>query len=150
MISLGDCPTIEQICINGIKHNTSFRRIASIVSSVTSPRFQKLILKFHTTSRRESDATLVALTDGVGHLDEPLSRLVRVASGGNRGVSLVLLGQEPEFLAQGLINFHASGYIWAGEEIVQGQYSWTLTTPKKSWKRYWVFVLKKMLGRGGI
>ena len=148
-ISLQDCPALEQICISNIKHSASFRRISSIVSSVTSSRFQNLVLKLQTTGHRESDAIQIDLADGISHLDAPLSHLARVASEGNRKVSLVLLGQEPEFLAQGLIDFHALGYIWAGEEIGGGEYSWTLTAPKnRKAKRCRIrMILDNLLGR---
>jgi len=100
----------------------------------------------------ESDATQIDLTDGISYLDAPLSHLARVASEGNRKVSLVLLGQEPEFLAQGLIDFHALGYIWAGEEIGGGEYSWTLTAPKNGRvKRCRIrILLDKLLGRNNL
>lgn len=145
-ISLQDCTTLEQICIGGVGPNVSFHRVSSIVSSVASPCFRNLVLKFRTASRRESDAIQIGLTDGVSYLDAPLSHLARAALERNRNVSLVLLGREPEFLAQGLVDFHALGYIWAGEEIGEGEYFWTLTSPKKS-KTKRCRILDKLLRR---
>lgn len=151
LILLHDCLVLEQICVSDIRSNTSFSRISSILSSVTSSRFRELVLKLQATSHRESDATQIDLVDGISYLDEPLSHLARAASEGNLKVSLVLVGQDPEFLAQGLIDFHKLGYIWAGEEIGGGDHSWTLSAPKKrKGKRFWTFILNTLLGRGNL
>ena len=73
--------------------------------------------------------------DRIGDLDEPLSILGRVASARNQKISLVLLGQEPEFLAQGLVDFQEVGYVWAGDEVGGNSYSWTFTSPRNKMKK---------------
>jgi hypothetical protein len=116
------------------------------MSSVASPCFQRLILKFRSTNH--SDVVQIGLTDGISCLDAPLCHLARAALERNHTISLVLMGQEPEFLAQGLIDFPALGYIWAGDEIGEGEYLWTFTAPKKrKMKRYRIRVLDLLLGR---
>ena len=118
---------------------------------MTSSRFQKLILKLQTAGHRESDAIQIDLVDRISRLDAPLSHLARVALERGREVSLVLLAQEPEFLAQGFVDFHALGYIWAGEEIGGGEYFWTFTAPKKNkTKRCRIRILDKLLKRKNL
>ena len=96
----------------------------------------------------ERDAVHIDLADRISDLDAPLSHLGRVASTRNQNVSLVLLGREPEFLAQGLYDFQEVGCIWAGDEVGENRYSWTFTSPKTSkTKRYRVCILDRLLGR---
>ena len=130
-LSILDCKVLEDVFVSVLGTTNSFHSIPPLLASITSPHFRKIILKLRTTAGRESDAVQISLADGISQLDGSLSHLARNATRINRRVSLVLLGQEPEFLAQGLFDFQELGYIWAGEEVGGGEYSWTFTTPKK-------------------
>lgn len=146
-LSLQDCPAFEQVFLSVIGPTASFHKIATLISSISSTRFRSLVLKLRTTARRESDVVQVDLTDRIGILDVSLSRLGRVASARGHKVSLVLLGQEPEFLAQGLADFHEVGWIWAGEDIGDNNYFWTFTSPESKMKRRRICILDRLFGR---
>ena len=121
---------LERVSLSVVGSAVQFRGILSLVSSINSPHFQTLILKLQTAAQRESDIVLAGLVDRISCLDAPLSHLARVASEDDRKFSFVLLGQDPEFLVQGLIDFDEVGYIWAGEEMGENNYFWTFTSPK--------------------
>jgi hypothetical protein len=129
-LSLRDCLALEDVFLSIIGPAASFSRIASLISSVASPHFRSLVLKLRTTAQRERDIVQIDLADRISSLDVPISRLGRVASAKGHKVSVVLLGQDPEFLAQGLVDFHKVGYIWAGEEVGGNEYFWTFTSPE--------------------
>lgn len=131
ILSLAACETLEQIFVTVVGTNASFQPVAHTLSSVTSRRFQKFILEFRTTARRDPDSDQVKLIDRLSQLDGPLSQTARVALEEKRKVSLIILAQDPEFLAQGFMDFRSFGCVWAGEEIGGGEYLWSLTTPKK-------------------
>ena len=147
-ISLQDLLALEQVFLSVTAQTAPFHRISSLISSATSLRFKRFVLKLRTTARRESDTIQVDLADRLSCLDTPLSNLARVSSKENRAFSLVLLAQDPEFLAQGLADFHEVGYIWAGEETGEGGYFWTFTSPKNNrTKRFRISVLDKLFRR---
>lgn len=146
ILSLAACETLEQIFITAVGTNGSFLPIASTLDSVTSPRFQKLILELRPTARRDPDSVQVELVDKLSQLDGPLSQITRINLEKNREVSLVLLAQDPEFLAQGFIHFQSLGRVWAGEEVCEGEYLWTLAVPKKV-RRCRVSILNKLFRR---
>lgn len=130
IISVTNCEVLEQIFVTAARTRVSFEPIASALSSVSSPCFHKLTLELRTAARRDPDHIQVELVDRLSRLDEPLSQIARVALEKNRKISLMLLGEDPEFLAQGFVDFQSLGHVWAGEEVSRGEYSWTLATPK--------------------
>ena len=131
-LSLRDCTALERVSLSVVGRTASFPCISALILSITSPHFKSLTLKLRTIGRRERDTVQADLVDKIGGLDGPLSRLGRVALARNQKVSLVLLGWEPEFLAQGLVDFQTVGYVWAGDEVGENSYSWTFTSPKDS------------------
>ena len=147
-LSLQDCTVLEKVLLSVVGPTTSLLHIPALISSITSPRFKSLILKLRTTEQGERDAFQADLVDRISDLDAPLSYLGRVASKRNQKVSLVLLGREPEFLAQGLVDFQEVGCIWAGDEVGENSYSWTFASPKNSrTKRYRICILDRLLRR---
>ena len=143
-LSLQDFLMLERVFLSVAAPTISFHRISSLVSSITSTRFKSIVLKLRTTGQRERDAVQANLVDRISCLDAPLSHLACVSSKENHKVSLVLLGQDPEFLAQGLVGFHEVGYIWAGEEISENEYFWTFASPKNAeTKRYRICILDR-------
>jgi len=143
VLSLVACETLEQVFVTVAGANTSFLPIASALDSITSIRFQKLILELRTTARREPDGVQVELVDRLAQLDGPLSQIARAASEKNRDVSLMLLAQDPEFLAQGFTHFGSLGHVWAGEEVGDGEYHWTVAVPKNVRRRH-IRILTKL------
>ena len=135
IISLAACEVLEQMFVTVVGTDISFHALAYTLSSVTSSRFQKLILEFRTVAQRGPDHVQVDLVDRLSQLDWPLSQLARAASEKRREVSLTLLGQDPEFLAQGFMDFQSLGCVWAGEEVGKGKYLWTFTAPKNVTRR---------------
>lgn len=147
-ISLPDCSALEQVFLSVFDSIVSFHRISSLISSIASPHFRILTLKLRSTVEGGRNAIQTALVDNISDLDAPLSNLGRIASPMNRKVSLVLLGQEPEFLAQGLVDFQKVGHVWAGEEVDEKNYFWTFTSPKScKTKRYRICNLGRLLRR---
>lgn len=146
VLSLTTCEVLEQIFVAAAETSASFLPVASTLSSVTSLCFQKLILELRTTAQREPDCVRVDLVDRLSRIDGPLSLIARIALEGKREVSLVLLGRDPEFLAQGFTNFQSFGRVWAGEEVGKGDYFWMLSTPKDA-KRRRVTILDKLFRR---
>ena len=130
-LSLKDCTALEHVFLSVKGPTASFPIISSLISSISSNDFKSFTLKLQTTARRERDIVQTDLTDRISSLDTPLSRLGRLVAARNKKVSVVLLGQEPEFLAQGLIDFHEVGHIWAGEDMDEGRYLWSFTSPKR-------------------
>lgn len=149
VLSLTTCEILEQIFVTVVGTNTSFQPIASTLSSVTSLRFQKLIFELRATAQREPDHIQVALVDRLSQLDEPMSRIARLALGKKREVSLTLLGQDPEFLAQGFVDFQSLGCVLAGEEIDEGEYIWTFSAPKNV-KRRRICILNRIFKRKAL
>lgn len=150
-LSIGGLKVLEDIFISILGVTTSFHHIPPLLASITSPGFQKFILEIRTTAQRESDAIQISLADGISQLDTPLSHLAQNAAVINRRVSLVILGQEPEFLAQGLFDFQELGYIWAGEYVGGDEYSWSVATPRKERvKRCRIGVLDKLFRRKAL
>ena len=147
VLSLTTCDVLEKIFVTAAETKVSFVPIVSTLSSVTSLRFQRLILELQTgTAERDPDHIQVDLTDRLSHLDEPLSQIARAVRGENREVSLVLLGQDPEFLAQAFVDFQSLGPVWAGEEVREGEYIWTVSAPKNV-KRCPVKILDRLFRR---
>lgn len=128
-LSLKDCTALEHLFLSIIGQTSSFHKISALISSITSNNFRSFTLKLRTTARREHDVVQIDLTDRISSLDIPLSRIGRLVAVRNKKVSLVLLGQEPEFLAQGLTCFDKVGHIWAGEDMGDGNYFWSFTSP---------------------
>ena len=105
LLSIADCEVLEDLFVSVLRATTPSHCIAPLLASITSPHFQRLILKLRTTAQRESDAVQTSLVDGISQLDRPLYRLAQGATGTNHRVSLMLLGQEPEFLSPGALRF---------------------------------------------
>ena len=142
--SLQDCSVLEQLLLSIAGTTASFTHIASLISSITSAGFRCLTLKLRTTVQREPYTVQTDLADRISNLDIHLSHLGCLALARNHRVSVVLLGQDPEFLAQGLVKFHTVGYIWAGEDFGEG-YLWTFTSPKSSkMKRHCICILDRL------
>jgi len=127
-----NCEVLEELFVSVLGTATSLDHVPSLLASITSPCFRKFILELRTPTQRGNDAAQIALADCISQLDGPLSRLAQNAVGIDPRVSLVLLGQDPEFLAQGLFDFQESGYVWAGEDVGGGEYSWTLAAPRNN------------------
>ena len=144
-LSIAECGILEELSVSVPRATTSFHHVPSILASTTSPRFRRLVLELRATARRESDATQLTLADGISQLDGPLSRLAQNATKTDHQVSLVLLGQDPEFLAQGLLDFQELGCVWAGEDVGGGEYLWTFAAPKNGKaRRYRTGILDKL------
>ena len=150
-LSLQDLPALEQLFLSIAAPSAIFHNISALISSATSLRFRNLTLKLRATAQRERDAVQVDLVDKLSCLDAPLSNLARVSLKENHNFSLVLLGQDPEFLAQGLAEFHEVGYIWAGEETGEDGYFWTFTSPKNSrTKKCGISILDRLFRRKNL
>lgn len=150
-LSLTTCERLEQIFVTVVGANTSFLSIASTLSSVASLRFEKFILELRTaTARRDPDFVQVELADRLSQLDLPLSQIAQVALEKDRKVSLVILGQDPEFLSLGFTGFQSIGCVWAGEEVDTGNYFWTLAAPKNTKRCCIGTLLNKLLRRKNL
>jgi len=68
--------------------------------------------------------------EGIRMFDLPLSRLAvrRALRNTHKRVFIMILADDPEPLALGLVRFHRVGNIWAGEKIEGGvSYSWSFS-----------------------
>jgi len=147
-LSLQDFSALEQVSLNVAASTAPFHRVSTLISTATSLHFKSFILKLRATAQRERDVFQVELVDRLSCLDTPLSSLARLSLKENRKFSLVLLGRDPEFLAQGLTEFHEVGYIWAGEDTGEDGYFWTFTSPKNSRvKRSPISILHRLFKR---
>jgi hypothetical protein len=146
-LSLATCEVLEQAFIT-VVGDTSFPSIASTISSVNSFHFQKLILELQTTAHRNTDLGQIDLVDGLNLLDAPLTRIARAASEKKREVSLILLGQDPEFLSLGFMDFQLLGSVLAGEKIGEDDYFWSFSAPKSKGRR--INILDRLLRRKNL
>ena len=101
--------------------------MATMLSSVTSDRFSRLILD--SRIREPAKPCCISVQDeqveGIRMLDFPLCRLaVRILQATHKRVHFVILAHDPKPLALGLVRFHRVGDIWAGEKVNGGGYRW--------------------------
>ena len=102
--------------------------MATMLSSVTSVRFSRLILdsSIQEPSRPHCISVQEEQMEGIRMLDFPLCRLAaRTLRTTRKRVHFVILAQDPKPLALGLVRFHRVGDIWAGEKVSGGGYRWS-------------------------
>lgn len=117
---------LEYLFIGVVGPEASFRRIATQLSSITSPHFRKFILE---TNLREfphlySGVVQGHLADGLIQLDKPLGILAtNVNTGGLGRFLFVLLAYNASNLIQHLTELNRQGDILVGEKVIGGNCS---------------------------
>lgn len=117
---------LEFLFISIVGPETSFRRIAQILSSIASPQFHKVALEATLQEFPDIYCSVVRkiLVDGVSRLDRPLCALAKRIVREDKGRLLfILLTHGALGLAQQLTQLNGEGDILAGEKIVGGDHS---------------------------
>ena len=125
-ISLSECTVLEFLFISVVGPETSFNRIASILYSVVSPRFRKVVLEAALREFPDIYCSVVRsfLVDGVSQLDQPLCALAkRIVREDREKFLFILLTHNALELAQQLTEFNREGDILTGEKVIGGGHS---------------------------
>ena len=110
-----------------------FPAMAIMLSTVASRRFSSLVLDVNLPCFAQAyrgGSLLDEQMEGIGMFDLPLCRLVqarRELQIGLKRTFVMILADNPQPLALGLVRFHQVGNIWAGEKVKGGDYRWSFS-----------------------
>lgn len=130
-ISLSDCENLQQIMFSFCGPEAPFPAMAAILSTVKSRRFHSFILDVNVRCFTQAyrGSLLDKQMEGIRMFDLPLCRLAarQALEKNHRRASIMILADNPEPLALGLVRFHRIGNIWAGEKVRGGYYRWSFS-----------------------
>lgn len=125
-VSLSKCTVLEHLFVSVVGPETSFRRIASMLSSIASSRLRKVVLEAALREFPDIYCSVVrnVLMDGVSRLDQPLGELAkRIVLEDKEKLLFILLTHNALELAQQLTELSKEGDILIGEKVVGGDHS---------------------------
>ena len=106
--------------------------MAMMLSTVASRLFSSFVLEVNVPCFAQAyrGSLLDEQMEGIRTFDLPLCRLVqarRELQTDLKRTFVMILADNPQPLALGLVRFHRVGNIWAGEKVKEGGYRWSFS-----------------------